>query len=94
MTIIAKIARILVANVLIMSSIIAYSQTFEVVNSKRSDLELSLRIDKFSLEDSMHEGIEGQTIILDGIFLPGKAGMPDLPVISRYVAIPRGADVM
>ena len=94
MTIIAKIARILVANVLIMSSVIAYSQTFEMVNSKRSDLELSLRIDKFSLEDSMHDGIEGQTIILDGIFLPGKAGMPDLPVISRYVAIPRGADVM
>ena len=94
MTIIAKIARILVANVLIMSSVIAYSQTFEVVNSKRSDLELSLRVDKFSLEDSMHEGIEGQTIILDGIFLPGKSGMPDLPVISRYVAIPRGADVM
>jgi len=69
------------------------AQTFKIENSSRSGLELSLDIEKYSLEQVRHEGIEGQAIILDGIFLPNQAGMPDLPVISRYVAIPRGADV-
>lgn len=69
------------------------AQTFKIENSSRSGLELSLDIEKYSLEQVRHEGIEGQAIILDGIFLPNQAGMPDLPVISRYVAIPRGAEV-
>ena len=88
------ITKILVAAIIIISSLSVFSQTLEVVESKRSNLELSLKIDKFSLESSNIDGVEGQTIIMNGIFLPGTAGMPDLPVISRYVAIPRGADIV
>ena len=79
--------------VLLLSAMAAKAQTFKVGHSTRSSLELNLSIDKYSFEDSKHDGIEGQTIILDGIFLPNMAGMPDLPVVSRYVAIPRGATV-
>ena len=94
MRITARFIKTMTALVIVMSTIVANSQTFEVVSSKRSNLELSLKIDKFSLEESVQDGVDGQAIILDGIFLPGKAGMPDLPVISRYVAIPRGASVV
>ena len=89
-----KMSRIMMALVLFLSSFIAYSQSFEIKNSNRSNLELSLKIDEFALEDSNIEGVEGKHITLNGIFLPNNAGMPDLPVISRYVAIPRGANVV
>lgn len=87
-------SRIAMTLAILLSSVIAFAQTFEVVNSNRSNLELSLKIDKFSLEDSNVDGVEGQSIVLNGIFLPNIAGMPDLPVVSRYVAIPRGSNVV
>ena len=79
--------------VLLLSAITAKAQTFKMGSSTRSNLELSLTIDKFSFEESKHDGIEGKTIILEGIFLPNRAGMPNLPTVSRYVAIPHGASV-
>lgn len=86
--------KILMTVMVLLSSWTAFSQTFEIVNSNRSNLELSLKIDQFSLEDSKQDGVQGQSIVLSGIFLPNVTGMPDLPVISRYVAIPRGANVI
>ena len=88
------IFQILLTLTILLSSAVAFAQTFEIVNSNRSNLELSLKIDKFALEDSHKDGVEGQSIVLNGIFLPNQAGMPDLPVVSRYVAIPRGANVI
>ncbi len=87
-------SRIAMTLAMLLSSVITFAQTFEIVNSNRSNLELSLKIDKFSLEDSDVDGVEGQTIVLNGIFLPNIAGMPDLPVVSSYVAIPRGSNVV
>ena len=87
-------SKVIMTLLVLMSSFVAFSQTFEIVNSNRSNLELSLKIDNFTLEDSREEGVEGQHITLNGIFLPNVAGMPDLPVVSRYVAIPRGANVV
>ena len=89
-----KLSKILMVAIMLLSSIIVYAQTFEVVSNSRSNLELSLKIDKFSFENSLQDGVEGKSIVLNGIFLPNEAGMPDLPVVSRYVAIPRGADVV
>ena len=83
---IAILSRIMLALMIIMASFSAYSQTFEVISNTRSGLELCLKIDEFTIED--------QHITLSGIFLPNVAGMPDLPVVSRYVAIPRGANVV
>ena len=91
---ITNLSKIMMTVAILLSSVIVFAQTFEVVNSNRSNLELSLKIDKFSLEDSNVDGVDGQSIVLSGIFLPNEAGMPDLPVVSRYVAIPRGANVV
>ncbi|MBQ6082796.1 MAG: T9SS type A sorting domain-containing protein [Bacteroidales bacterium] len=87
------IPRIILALALLVMSLTISAQTFEVVNSTRSNLELSLNIDDFNINYERHNDIEGQTIELNGIFLPNKAGMPNLPVVSRYIAIPRGASV-
>lgn len=85
--------KLIFSAIIILSVFAAKSQTFRIENSTRSGLELSLDIENYSLEKVVHEDIEGQAIILDGIFLPNRSGMPDLPVVSRYVAIPRGAEV-
>ena len=90
---IKHLSRIITA-IILLSSYTMFAQTFEIVSNSRSNLELSLTIDEFSFEDNYHDGIEGKNIILNGIILPNQAGMPDLPVISRYVAIPRGANVV
>lgn len=84
---------VLITTVFMLSSLVSSAQTFKVENSTRSNLELSLAIEEFSFENVRHEGIEGQAIILDGIFLPNEAGKPNLPAVSRYVAIPHGAEV-
>ena len=91
---VTKLSRILLTALIMLLAFSAFSQTFEIVNSNRSNLELSLKIDEYTFEDSNHDGVEGQSIVLNGIFLPGQVGSPDLPVISRYVAIPRGANVV
>ena len=87
-------SKIMISAVILLSSFTALAQSFEIVSNNRSNLELSLTIDKFSLESTSKSGIDGQTIVLNGIFLPNQAGMPDLPVVSSYVAIPRGANVV
>ena len=82
-----------IMTVLLLLSYTTKAQTFKVEHSTRSNLELSLTIDDFSLHSYSKGDITGQTIVMKGIFLPNQAGMPNLPVVSRYVAIPRGADV-
>ena len=84
---------LIITAVFLLLSATGDAQTFKLENSTRSNLELSLTIDNFTLQNDRQGDIEGQNIIMNGIFLPNKAGMPDLPVVSRYVAIPRGATV-
>ena len=88
-----KKLNLLIAAALLLMSAAVNAQTFKVENSTRSNLELSLTIDDFNLQYDRHGDVEGMTIEMNGIFLPNKAGMPNLPVVSRYVAIPRGATV-
>lgn len=83
----------LIMTALLLLSYMTKAQTFKVEHSTRSNLELSLTIDNVSLQNNIKGDIEGQTIVMDGIFLPNTAGMPNLPVVSRYVAIPHSANV-
>lgn len=85
--------RVVVFALLMVTFVPAGAQSFNIVNSSRSKLELSLNIDEFRLQDESRDGLSGQAIVLNGIFLPNEAGKPNLPVCSRYIAIPRGAQV-
>lgn len=88
-----KLSYLILVTALLLLSTTAKAQTFKVEHSTRSNLELSLTINDFSLQNDRQGDIEGQEIVMNGVFLPNKAGMPNLPVVSRYVAIPRGATV-
>ena len=88
-----KLNYLIITALLMLSTVTLKAQTFKVESSTRSNLELSLTIDDFSLQSDRHGEFEGQDIVMNGIFLPNEAGKPNLPIVSRYVAIPRGATV-
>jgi len=54
-------------------------------------VSLNFSISEFSLDSRVINGENMQEISLDGIFLPNNEGAPNLPTLSRYVAIPQGS---
>jgi len=52
---------------------------------------VNFSIHDFSLDTRAINGESMQEINLDGIFLPNGEGAPNLPTLSKYVAIPQGA---
>jgi hypothetical protein len=54
-------------------------------------VEIHYEMGQFAMEPLTIEGVACQKLILPGNFLPNDAGAPDLPGISRYIALPQGA---
>lgn len=61
-----------------------------IVNENKGGIQLNFAISEFNMNDIQVEGINMKSIQLPGVFLPGETGYPDLPGISKYVAIPNG----
>lgn len=55
-------------------------------------VELNFSIVNWSMNENNIEGELAYNVQLPGVFLPNNAGAPDLPGLSRYIAIPNGAD--
>jgi hypothetical protein len=58
-----------------------------------SGVTVNFSIKEFSLDTRAIHGENLQEISLEGIFLPNGEGAPNLPVMSRYIAVPQGASV-
>ncbi|APF17360.1 propetide peptidase C25 [Caldithrix abyssi DSM 13497] len=68
-------------------------QGFNLIHSDAREVELIVSIEKFSLlQKEINDRIR-DVIQLPGTFLPHDAGRPNLPALSRFVAIPQGANV-
>ncbi|MFZ4547290.1 MAG: C25 family cysteine peptidase [Bacteroidales bacterium] len=63
--------------------------TLKAQNALGVTVNFSIR--EFSLDTRAINGESMQEISLDGIFLPNGEGAPNLPTLSKYVAIPQGA---
>ncbi len=77
---------------------ITYSDTwgkpgFSLLESTSNEVQVNFSIDRFGLVDRLINGETMKYIELKGRLLPNDAGMPDLPRLSRYIALPQGADV-
>ncbi len=77
---------------------IVYSDTwgkpgFSLLESNSNEVQVNFSIDRFGLVDRLINGETMKYIDLKGRLLPNDAGMPDLPRLSRYIALPQGADV-
>ena len=54
-------------------------------------VSLHFGLEQFALEAVEVGGQTLQAVTMPGVFLPNDAGAPDLPGVSRYIAVPRGA---
>ena len=50
-------------------------------------------ITELGITDFEYDGAKGQEIILKGCFASNAEGLPNLPFVNQYVAVPRGAKV-
>jgi len=64
-----------------------------LINSSTSGVEANFSITEFKINESIINSNLAHTVHLPGNFLPNEQGMPNLPVISKYIAFPQGADV-
>ena len=60
-------------------------------NQSKGEVVISFSMKGFSLQDIAVDGEPMKNIIMDEVFLPNEAGAPNLPALSRYLAIPEGA---
>ena len=68
-------------------------QGLSVTSSTASHLSLHYSIQELGIANIDNEEAKGQEIILKGQFAPNAEGHPNLPVVNKFVAVPRGATV-
>jgi subtilisin-like proprotein convertase family protein len=71
----------------------AESAGIDVLRSTGSFVDVSYRLDKIDIDDVDINGEMMQQVSMAGAMLPNDAGAPNLPGISRFIAIPEGATV-
>jgi Peptidase family C25/Propeptide_C25/Dockerin type I domain len=70
-----------------------FSDGLEVLSSKEDGIVLTWSTASFTLETAVINGRSVYGIVSGDEFLPNDAGFPDVPGISRMIAIPEGASV-
>lgn len=82
------------------SSLRAQDYVYDIGNKKsalaletqsKGEVMISFSMKGFSLQDIAVDGEPMKNIVMDEVFLPNETGAPNLPALSRYVAIPEGA---
>jgi hypothetical protein len=63
----------------------------QVLQQDRSGVAINYSISSFAIFEEEINGRQMQNILLPGNILPNDEGMPNLPGVSRYIAIPNGS---
>ena len=79
------------------SEMISYSENwgdngFNLTRENSSGIEIVFSIENFNIENKLIDGREMKSILLPGTILPNDEGAPDLPGLSRMIAVPNGAN--
>ncbi len=64
----------------------------EIISNDSKSLVINFSINQFSINDKLINGQKMQNIVFKGIFLPNEVGTPNLPIISKFIAIPQGSE--
>ena len=71
-----------------------YAQEMTYSNLRDGNgISINMALKSYELSSMNYKGEAMQEITLSGIFIPNDEGMPNLPRISRFVAVPQGAEV-
>lgn len=71
-----------------------YQAGISLASATSNSVEINYSTREFKLNDVDINGATMKKIVLQGVFLPNNEGAPDLPGLSRYIAVPQGADVI
>jgi len=71
----------------------SHPQCFSIESSTKSALSLHFSIAELGIADIQYDETKGQEIILKGCFASNAEGLPNLPFVNQYLAVPRGATV-
>ncbi len=82
-----------IALLLAMSTIQISKAQYITHTNTRSGIKIELSTPEFEITSLNYKGEELSEINLAGSFIPNDEGKPNLPRISRYIAIPNGATV-
>jgi len=83
---------LLTCNILFIFNLLAQEMTYSKLRDGNG-ISIGLSLKSYEVTSLNHKGEVMNEIVLSGIFIPNEAGMPNLPRISRFVAIPQGAEV-
>lgn len=72
----------------------ATNEGLSVTQSDSVSIKFRHAIKSLILDSIVVNGYSGYQIKCRGIFLPSQAGAPNIPVVSRFIAIPNGATVI
>jgi len=67
------------------------SSGISLKSESKSVVTLNFSITEFQLIDNEVDGLPMKDIIMPQVFLPNDEGAPNLPALSRYIAVPQGA---
>jgi hypothetical protein len=70
-----------------------YEPGLKLASASSNGIEINYSTYQFEMNDVDINGTIMKKIVLPGVFLPNNEGAPDLPGLSRYIAVPQGADV-
>ena len=70
-----------------------HPQGFSIESSTNSALSLHFSITDIGLTNIERDNAKGQEILLEGCFAANAEGLPNLPFVNQYIALPRGAKV-
>jgi len=83
---------LLLCNVFFISNLFSQEMTYTNLRDGNG-ITIGLSLKSYEISSLNQDGEAMNEIVLSGIFIPNEAGMPNLPRISRFVAIPQGAEV-
>lgn len=66
----------------------------ELLNQTRGNVTIEYSIDHLELTPLVYKGEEMQSVVISGIGIPNEKGLPNVPVFSRFVAVPQGAEAV
>ena len=76
----------------IISNLFAQQMTYSHLRDGNG-ISVGLTLDSYEVTSLNYRGEAMHEISLSGIFMPNDEGMPNLPRISRFVAVPKGAEI-
>jgi hypothetical protein len=83
----------IVCNTIIFSCLFAQQLTYSNLRDGNG-ISIGLSLDSYEINSLDYRGEAMHEISLTGIFIPNDEGMPNLPRISRIIAVPKGAQVI